>query len=122
MLRRVLTLVSLALVLAACGSYADGDHGSLESVVAEEISQQIERDAPMVEVRSVECLRKDEATDCAVQLGVGNVVLSLHYDVVLEGDRCWAATARDLRVDGAGSQTNPLAEVSRASNLKGCLA
>lgn len=48
MLRRVLILVSLAPVLAACGSYADGDQGSLESVVAEEISQQIERDAPMV--------------------------------------------------------------------------
>ena len=87
-------------MLAACGSYADGDQGSLESVVAEEISQQIEREAPMVEVRSVECLRKDAATDCAVQLGVGNIVLSLHYDVVLGDDRCWVATARDLRVDG----------------------
>ena len=87
----------------------------------EEISQQIEREAPMVEVRSVECLRKDAATDCAVQLGVGNIVLSLHYDVVLGDDRCWVATARDLRVDGASSQTNPVAEVSRASNLKGCL-
>ena len=100
-------------MLAACGSYADGDQGSLESVVAEEISQQIEREAPMVEVRSVECLRKDAATDCAVQLGVGNIVLG--------DDRCWVATARDLRVDGASSQTNPVAEVSRASNLKGCL-
>ena len=109
-------------MLAACGSYADGDQGSLESVVAEEISQQIERDAPMVEVRSVDCLRKDSNTDCAVQLGVGNIVLSLHYDVVLSDDRCWVATARDLRVDGASSQTNPIAEVSRASNLKGCLA
>lgn len=122
MLRRVLILVPLALVLAACGSYADGDQGSLESVVAEEISQQIELEAPMVEVRSVDCARKDAKTACAVQLGVGNVVLSLHYDVVFGEDRCWVATARDLRVDGAGSQTNPIAEVSRASNLKGCLA
>lgn len=114
--------MSLALVLTACGSYADGDQGSLESEVAEEISQQIEREAPMVEVRSVDCIRKDAKTDCAVQLGVGNIVLSLHYDVVLDDDRCWIATARDLRVDGASSQTNPVAEVSRASNLKGCLA
>jgi hypothetical protein len=109
-------------MLTACGSYADGDQGSLESVVAEEISQQIEREAPMVEVRSVDCVRMDSNTDCAVQLGVGNIVLSLHYDVVFGDDRCWEATARDLRVDGASSQTNPVAEISRASNLKGCLA
>ena len=108
-------------MLAACGSYADGDQGSLEFMVAEEISQQIEREAPMVEVRSVDCRRKDSNTDCAVQLGVGNIMLSFHYDVAFGDERCWVATARDLRVDGAGSQTNPVAEVSRASNLKGCL-
>jgi len=74
----------------------------------------------MVEVRSVDCVRAGTASDCTVQLGVGNVVISLRYDVVIDDGRCWVATAHDVRVDGAGSETNPLAEVSRASNLKGC--
>lgn len=75
----------------------------------------------MVEVRSVNCVSKDPTTDCAVQLGVGNVVVSLHYDVVVDAGNCWVATAHDVRVDGAGSETNPLTHLSRASNLKGCL-
>jgi microcystin degradation protein MlrC len=119
--RRLLILLPIALVLAACGSFADGNQGSLETAIDQALSHQIESYTAMVQVRSVDCVRKDAATQCEVQLGVGNVVVSLHYDVVLDSRRCWVATAHDVRVDGAGSQTNPIAKISRASNLTGCL-
>lgn len=119
--RCVLILVPLALVIAACGSFADGDQGKLETALDTALSQQIERYTAIVQVRSVDCVSKEPATECEVQLGVGNVVVSLHYDVVVGADMCWVAKAHDIRVDGAGSQTNPIAKISEASNLMGCL-
>jgi len=119
--RRLLILLPLALVLAACGSFADGEQGSLETAIGNALTQQIETDTAMVQVRSVDCGVKNSATQCEVQLGVGNVVVSVQYDVVVAADRCWVATAHDVRVDGAGSQTNPIAKISTSSNLTGCL-
>jgi len=121
-LRLVLILLPLALLLGGCGSFGDGSQAGLESNLSAALTQQIELDAPMVEVRSVECVQQDSASDCTVQLGVGNVVVSLHYNVVVDANDCWVATAHDVRVEGAGSATNPLADLSDASDMSGCLA
>ena len=121
MARRVLIVLPLVLVLAACGSFADGERGSLETEIGNSLTQEIETDTAMVQVRSVDCAAKNSATHCEVQLGVGNVVVSLQYDVIVAANRCWVAKAHDVRVDGAGSQTNPIAKISKSSNLTGCL-
>jgi hypothetical protein len=120
--RLVLILLPFTLLLAGCGSFADGDQAGLESKIATELTRRIELDAPMVEVRSVECVQQASASDCAVQLGVGNVVVSLNYSIAVDANDCWAATARGVRVEGAGSGIDPLKDLSGASDMSGCFA
>lgn len=94
----------------------------MEAAVAAAITTQTENAAPMVVVRSVGCVGQRPSVQCTVHLGVGNTVVSLRYTVAIGTDNCWSATARNLRVDGSESQTNPIVELSPASDLKGCLA
>lgn len=122
-MRRVfVTVVLLAIVVAGCGSYGDGKDADVEKSVASSIGQQLETDAPLVTVRSVECSGQRPRLACDVQLGVGNTIVSVDYQVDVGSDGCWTAKALEVRVSGAGAETNSLRDVSGASDLTGCLA
>lgn len=122
-MRRVLLIVFLfAIVVTGCGSYGDGYDADVEKSVASSIGQQIETDAPLVTVRSVECSGQRPRLACDVQLGVGNMIVSVDYRVDIGSDGCWTAKAFEVRVSGAGTGANLLRDVSGASDLTGCLA
>ena len=110
-----------ALGLAGCGDYGDGPNARVEDSLATSIKTGLDEQAPLVELRSVACTGAKPALECLASLGVGNTVVQVRFAVAVGADDCWAADARRAIVLGAGSQTNPLADLSSASNLKGCL-
>lgn len=117
----VFVVLLTALLLGACGSYGDGDNAPLESSVADSLKAVIDAEAPLVELRSVDCTGEQPTLECLASLGVGNTVVQVRFAVELGADGCWAADARRTVVLGAGSETNPLPDLSSASDLKGCL-
>ncbi len=114
-------LVAGLILLAGCGGYGDGQSAQLEDDLASAVRAQITDVAAMVEVRSIACSGRRPQFDCRVALGVGNVVVQVDYAVAIDATNCWAADAKKIVVLGAGSQTNPLREIPRETNLKGCL-
>ena len=116
-----MALAAAAVILAACGSYGDGGAAAVEESVAASIRVVLDRDAPLVEIRSVACdgTRPDDA--CRVELGVGSEIVQADYDVRIGDDGCWQGSARRIAVIGAGAQTNPLADATAASDLRGCV-
>jgi hypothetical protein len=119
---RLAVVLLTALVLAGCGAFGDGRNADVERGVATAVQDVLSSDAPFVELRSVTCTGGRPTLACRVDLGVGNEVVQVDYAVALAGDGCWTADARSMVVLGAGSQTNPLEQLSGASDLKGCLS
>ena len=118
---RLAAVLLTALVLAGCGTYGDGRNADVEAGVAAAVQDVLARDAPLVELRSVDCTGTRPAVACRVALGVGNEVVQVDYAVDVSADGCWTADARRIVVLGAGSDTNPLREMSSTSDLRGCL-
>lgn len=125
MRRLPLTLVAVlaagATVLAACGAYGDGVNADAERSLAGSITTVLDEEAPLVELRSVDCDGAEPSLTCLASLGVGNTVVQVRFAVEIGADGCWIADARRTVVLGAGAQTNPLPELTAASDLKGCL-
>jgi hypothetical protein len=110
-----------AVTLAACGAYGDGVNADAERSLAASITTVLDDEAPLVDLRSVDCDGAEPRLTCLVSLGVGNTVVQVRFAVEIGADRCWVADARRTVVLGAGTQTNPLPELTAASDLKGCL-
>ena len=110
-----------ALALAGCGTYGDGGDAAVEQSLATSIKAALSDQAPLVDLRSVDCTGKRPAVDCVASLGVGNTVVQVQLAVAVRDDGCWVAHARRVDVLGAGSETNPLRLLSPASDLKGCI-
>lgn len=117
----LIAAAAAVLVLPGCGSFGDGNGAAVEESVASSMRAVLDRDAPLVEIRSVSCDGARPAATCRVDLGVGNEVVQGEYRVAVRADGCWTADAVRLVVLGAGSQTNPLADVPAASDLTGCV-
>jgi len=118
----VFVVLLTALLLGACGSYGDGANAEVETSVANSLKAVIDTEAPLVELRSVDCTGSRPTLECLASLGVGNTVVQVRFAVEVGADNCWVADARRIVVLGAGSETNPLPNLSTSSNLKGCLA
>lgn len=119
-LSAILLLVALGVVTAGCGAVGDGANASTEESLAASLRTVIDEDAPLVELRSVDCAGAKPTLACRVALGVGNTVVQVDYAVTLAADGCWTADAGRTVVLGAGSETNPLPSLPDASNLTGC--
>ncbi|MGI9187178.1 MAG: hypothetical protein ACR2J9_06610 [Gaiellales bacterium] len=117
----VIVILIAALLIGACGSYGDGANAPVETSFADSITAVLDADAPLVELRSVDCTGERPTLECLASLGVGNTVVQIRLAVDVGADDCWTADARRTIVLGAGSETNPLADLSAASDLKGCL-
>jgi hypothetical protein len=117
----VIVILLTALLLGACGSYGDGPNAAVETSVADSLKSVIDAEAPLVELRSVDCTGDRPTLDCIAALGVGNTVVQVRFVVDVGADGCWVADARRTIVLGAGSETNPLPDLSTTSDLKGCL-
>jgi len=118
----VFVVLLTALLVGACGSYGDGANAKVETSVANSLKTVIDAQAPLVELRSVDCAGTRPTLDCLASLGVGNTVVQVRFAVVVGADDCWVADARRTVVLGAGSETNPLTNLTASSNLKGCIA
>ena len=116
---RLAVVLVAVLVLAGCGAMGDGPEAALEESVADAVRARLDADAPLSELRAVECRRDAATCRVDVDLGVERSVLRIDYALAIGADGCW--TADPVRVEqlGAGAGVEPeLDEVD--ARLEGC--
>ena len=117
----VVLLLALAALTAGCGTVGDGRDADVEESIARAMRADLDAEAPLVQVRSVECRGPRTGLACRVALGVGGEVVQVDYRLLIDGARCWEAQAVRTVVVGAGTETDPLRDMTGASDLQGCL-
>lgn len=117
-----LLLVATALVLPGCGPSGAGEGRQLEDALIEAINDELAREAPIVQLRSVTCRRQPigRKFTCAVFLGIQSDVFRVRYAARVGEDGCWTARASQVSVLRAGPNTRPPETMNRASDLSGC--
>ena len=120
-LAAVVLLLALASLVAGCGAFGDGRDADVESAIAAAMRSDLDAEAPLVQIRAVDCTGSRPDVTCRVDLGVGSEVVQVGYAVTVGADGCWEARATRAIVIGAGTDTNPLEHLGAASDLKGCL-
>lgn len=117
----VFLLPLITALVVGCGPVGDGPTASIERSMTKALESQLNADAPLSQIRTVDCAETRPNVTCDIQIGIANMVLSLKYDVTVAEDGCWQAATKSVAVIGSGANREPLGKLSRSSDLKGCL-
>lgn len=116
----LLVLLLTALVAGACGDVGDGPHAAVEESIADRLGVVLGEEAPLVELRSVDCAGARPTLECRVRLDVRDAVVEADYTVAVAADGCWSAARTRVAVVGAGAEIDALRDAGGTRELTGC--